>query len=195
LHGALVVAETALSVVLLIGAALLIESFVQVIKTDPGFDPNSLLTFRIAVPQNHFTPEQTARFSQQLQSELASLPGVQSATSAYPLPLTGGNLRTGFDIPGRPQPPGRAFIARLSCIGPDYFQTLRIPFVSGRPFSTPELLPAGPPAVIVNQAFAHQYFPDQPVLGKRIGTSFTQSGGRQEWQIVGVVSNVKRRDF
>ncbi len=196
LHGALIVGETALSLLLLIGCGLLLRSFERVLHTDPGFQPQGVLTFRVAVPTAHFTPEHVARFSEQLRMQLRTLPGVTDATFGYPLPLVGGNMRTGFDIPGRPLPPGEASVARLSIVGPDYFSTMRIPLKKGRLFTGPEEQPTGPKAVLLNEAFVRQYFPGQDVLGKRIGSLYVStSDERLEWQVVGVVGDVKRRDL
>ncbi len=196
LHGALIIGETALSMLLLIGSGLLLHSFERVLHTDVGFQPQGLLTFRIAVPSGHFTPEQTARFSEELRTKLRALPGVTDATYGFPLPLAGGNMRTGFEIPGRTLPPGETSVARLSIVGPDYFRTMRIPILQGRLFTEPEQQPNGPKAVIINEAFARQFFPGQQVLGKQIGSLFLRGADKQPvWQIVGVVGNVKRRDL
>jgi len=125
---------------------------------------------------------------------------VQSATYAFPLPFTGGNMRVGFSLIGYPAAPSETPIARLSSVAPNFFSAMRVPILAGRTFTTAEDQPKGPPAVIVNDAFVKQFFPgvtsDRDVLSKQITSGFTNPGEPPvNWQIVGVVGNTKRLDL
>ena len=193
LHNLLVVAETAIGMVLLVGAGLLIHSFVRVLNVDPGFDPQHLLTASLSVPDSQYPDLKKAQFYDQLLPRVAALPGVQSVTAGFPIPLSHNNIGTGFTIEGRPVAPGDEPDGPVSVIAPDFFRTLRIPVLEGR-----EFLPTDDskslPVVIVNQAFARKYFPGEDALGKRIKPGLSDGITPETMRvIVGVVGNVKRQ--
>ena len=196
LHGTLVIAETALSLLLLVGAGLLLRSFQRVLSTDPGFQPSGLLSFRVAAPDKHFTHAQQIQFAQAVQQRLTTLPGVQAATAGFPLPLSGGNINITFTIDGRPTEPGNDPVARVSTVVANFFSTLRIPLLRGRFFTSAEDTATGPQVLVINQTFADLFFPGESPVGKHIRPGLgSDTTGSKSYEIVGVVGNVKRGDL
>jgi putative ABC transport system permease protein len=193
LNNALVVAETAIGLVLLVGAGLLIHSFVRVLRVDPGFDPHHVLTASMDLPENQYPELKRVRFYEELLPRLAALPGVQSVSGGFPIPLSGSNIGLSFAIEGRPIAKGDEPTEQTNIVAPDFFRTLRIPVLSGREF-LPSDDSKSPPVLIVNQAFARKYFPGESAIGKRIkpdlNDDVTPEGFRE---IVGVVGDVKFR--
>ena len=196
LHGGLVIAETALSLLMLVGAGLLLRSFQRVLTVHHGFQTQGLLSFRVAFPGKRFSELQQKQFAESVQSRLAALPGVTGATFGFPLPLAGGNMQIGFEVDGHPKPPGETAIARMSTVAPNFFQTMRIPLLHGRNFTGPEGQVKGPHAVIVNQAFADEFFPGEDALNKHIIPGVGDGDGKlPSYEIVGIVANTKRMDL
>jgi predicted permease len=192
LHGALVIGETALGLVLLIGAGLLIRSFDKLLNVSPGFNHTHLITFRVGMPPKRFRDEKLLQLTQQLQARFATLPGVQQSTYAFPLPLTGGDMHITFSIEGRPNPPGEDPGARASVVAANFFESLQMPLRRGRFFTSVEDRASSPPAVIVNQAFANRFFPGEDALGKRLITGLSSGDTPEPREIVGIVGNVVR---
>jgi predicted permease len=195
LQSALVVAQTAIGLVLLVGAGLLIQSFNRTTHVDPGFDPHQMLNFRVSIPTARYDNAATTRFYQQLLLRLKALPGVQNATASFPLPLTGGDINISFAIQGRPTPPGAEPSARVSLIEPNYFQTLRIPLRQGRFFLATEHNEKGQPVAMVNEEFAKRFFPGQNAVGQHIQSGLGAGDPPPMREIVGVVGNVKRANL
>ena len=192
LQSILVVAQTALGLVLLVGAGLLIHSFDRTIKVDPGFTPEHMLTFRISIPLKRYSFDQQARLFHELLPRLQALPGAQMATAAFPLPLAQGDINISFSIAGQPSRPGDEPSARVSLIEPEYFETLRIPLKRGRFFVASEQDEKGQPVVIVNEAFARKFFPGQNAVGQHIRSGLGEGDPPPMREIVGVVGDVKR---
>jgi predicted permease len=192
LQSVLVIAQTALGLVLLVGAGLLIRSFDRTLQVDPGFAPRQMLTFRISIPLKRYNFEQQGQFFHELLGRLEALPGVKSATAAFPMPLTQGDISIGFTIAGRPTKPEDEPSARVSLTEPQYFETLKIPLKQGRFFLASEQSATGRPVVIVNEAFAKRFFPGENALGKRMTSGLGIGEHPPEREIVGVVGNVKR---
>jgi len=193
LHGALVIAETAIGLVLLIGAGLLIHSFIRVLNVDPGFDPHHVLTASLNVPDTQYPGLKKTQFYDELLPRLSALPGVTSVSAAVPIPLSNNSISVGFTIEGRPVAPGDEPDSQVSIVTPGFFQTLRVPVVSGREFLPTDDSKA-PAVVIVNQAFARKFFPGENPVGKRIKPGLSDDITKEQMrQIVGVVGDVKRR--
>ncbi|MEK6285157.1 MAG: ABC transporter permease [Acidobacteriota bacterium] len=188
-RGLLVVSEVALSLVLLIGAGLMIRSFVALLNVDPGLNAKNVLTLDIGLPRTKYTGPQQTAFFEQVIARLQALPGVQSAGAVYPLPLSGAEEGMGFNIDGRQSVPGQAFNAGPRWVSNEYFNTIGISLLRGREFT--ERDNAGSPRVVViNDAMARAYWPDEDPLGKRV--SFDQINEAPNWrEIVGVVRDVK----
>jgi predicted permease len=193
LNSVLVIVETAIGLVLLVGAGLLIRSFMQVLNVDPGFNPHHVLTASVSLPENQYPDLKKAQFYDELLPRLAALPGVKSVSSAYPLPLSHNNIGISFTIEGRPIAKGDEPSAPVTIVTPEFFRTLDIPLLSGRAFLATDDSKS-PGVIIVNQAFARKYFPNEDAVGKRIkpglGDGVTNDVVRE---IVGVVGDVKRR--
>ncbi|HMV51909.1 MAG TPA: ABC transporter permease, partial [Blastocatellia bacterium] len=166
----LVVAEIAIALTLLIGAGLLMRSFVVLQSVNPGFNPVSVLTARIGLPQTAYPKrEQVTLFYNQLHERLKTLPGVQSVSFASSVPMTGVNSDTSFIVEGRPAPPpDQRPSAWFSIVGHDYFRTLNIRLREGRDFDNRES-ETSPPVVVVSEAMARRYWPAETPIGKRIG--------------------------
>ncbi len=195
LHNWLVMAETALGVVLLAGSGLLIRSFVHVLHVDLGFDARHVLTARLTAPLGRYTQPQRLQFYERLMGKLGALPGVQSVAAGWPLPLMGGSAGISFDIEGRPTAPGDAPDEQIAVVTPGFFGTLRIPILAGRDFS-PRDDSKGTPVIIINERFARKYFPGENPLGKHIKPGLDDGiTPKAMREIVGVTGNVKRQSL
>jgi len=195
LRNALVIAEVSLAVVLLIGASLLVESMVHLLHASPGFEPQGVLTFNIDLPDVRYgKPAQSADFFLQLLNGIRRVPGVKSASGILPLPLSDEVIRTSFEIEGRPVPKSEEPLTHFRCIALDYFETMRIPLVAGREF-TPLDNRDSSQVVIVNQALARKFFPNEDPIGKHIRPGIAASGKAKMREIVGVVGDVKQRNL
>lgn len=194
LHAALVIGETALGLILVVSAGLLIRSFDKLVSVDPGFDSTRVLTFHISVPDKHFaTDQQSLQFSQQLQAQLAVLPGVQQASYGFPFPMAGGAMSITFEIEGRPSAPGDEPDANVAVVASNYFSLLKIPLLGGRLFNSAEDQRNSPPVVIINQALANKFFPGQSALGKRIKPGLSPDDNPAPMrEIVGIVGNTSQ---
>jgi putative ABC transport system permease protein len=194
LHGRfrslLIVSEVALSLVLLIGAGLMIRSFVRLLNVDPGLDPARVLTLDVGLARDKYTGPQQVAFFQQVIEHVRVLPGVQSAGAIYPLPLGGGEEGIGFGIEHRPPPPpGEPFIAGGRWVSSDYFKVMGIALLAGREFTERDGTDT-PRVLMISEAMAHRYWPDEDPIGKRL--AFDQVNGQPNWrEIVGVVRDVR----
>ena len=190
----LVIVQTAMALVLLIGSGLLARSFMRLMSTDQGFAAAHVLTFRVALPQTTYpkAPE-VARFTQQLVDRLAGLPGVESAGATTELPIVAGTSGTAFEIEGRPVAAGQLPpIIHLSTVSPGYFKTLGIALLRGADFDTSDLR-EDIRTVLINKAAADQYWPGQDAIGKRVrGAGSGANGQSLPWYVVkGIVASVR----
>ncbi len=190
LRSSLVVFEVALSLVLLVGAGLSIRSFLALVKTNPGFNTDSVLTMKLLLPGAKYGEQaQRTAFYNDLVQRVKATPGVESAALVNYLPLSGSSSSDMYLVEGEAQPPpGRENDGRYRVATPDYFQTLHIPIVRGRGFTENDRADAAR-VVIVNEALARKHWPGQDAVGKRI--RFYGEGERAAWmEIVGVVRDV-----
>lgn len=188
-RGFLVVSEVALALVLLVGAGLMIRSFVAVLNVPPGLDARNVLTVDVALPRARYTGPQQAAFFQETIGRLKSLPGIQSAGAVYPLPLSGAEEGMGFSIEGRETVAGESVSAGPRWVSPGYFKVMGISLIAGRELADQDSADA-PRVVVVNDSMARRYWPDEDPIGKRI--AFDRTNGAPNWrQIVGVVRDVK----
>jgi putative ABC transport system permease protein len=193
LRNVLVICETAFSLLLVAGAGLLVRSFAQILKIDPGFRPDGVLTMRISLPDATYSkPEQIRAFYASLIERVQHLPGVQYAGAVTGLPLSGqgGSGTTTIDTQSVP-PENRTPEADLRTATPDYFKAMSISLVRGRYFETGDT--EGTPGVaIVDESLAQTYWPNQDPIGKRV--HFGGSGSKSPWlSVVGVVRHVRNR--
>jgi putative ABC transport system permease protein len=165
----LVIAQVALSLLLLAGAGLLIKSFANLRATKPGFDPQHALVADLILPKAKYPePEQHRQFFEQVLPKLAALPGVEAAGAAFPMPFSGNDTGSTFAIVGQPpRPPGQELEASDLTITPDYFRAMRTPLLRGRAFSATDTKDS-PPVVIVNDVFAQRFFPGGDAIGHQI---------------------------
>jgi putative ABC transport system permease protein len=190
MRAALVVAETAIGLVLLLGAGLLLRSFYSLLHVNPGFDPHNILTMRVDLPDSRYSEHQQTSFYRNLLERVAELPGAVSVAAIFPLPLTTSDINVTFGIEGRPVPEAEEPSAGFRSVSPTYFQTLGIPVLRGRAFDARDD-EKSPPVVIINQEFARRYFPNQDPIGKRIKPGFATHGEPLIREIVGIVGAVK----
>jgi putative ABC transport system permease protein len=183
----LVVTEIGLTMVLLIGAGLMIRSFLRLKEVDPGFNPKNLLTMQIDLPRSKYAEgHQLVAFFQRAIERIEALPGVQSVGIVSYLPFTGASLGRSFTIVGRPPSTGQSFSADYRTINGRYFRTMGIPLKSGREFSERDTQESSP-VVIVNEQVVQQFFAGENPLGQHIKIG-TEPGSHE---IVGVVGDVK----
>jgi putative ABC transport system permease protein len=191
LRNAMAVAEIALSLVLLVGAGLLIRSFIHLQEVKPGFNPGHLLSIDLSLPSAKYGQDQQAvQFFDQLLASVSRQPGVESATIATDLPLGGGADFLAFSVEGHLlAPTDRTPDAESRVISPDYFHTLQIPLRTGRLLTDRDMTGA-PDVVVINDTLARKYFSGQDPLGKRVTFGDPQAKDAQWFTIVGVVGDV-----
>jgi putative ABC transport system permease protein len=192
LRGALVVSEVALSLVLLVGAGLVVKSFIALAHVNPGFDTARLLTMELTLPRLKYEqPEQRRQFFDAWQRNAEGIPGVASAGAISSVPLAWNNNSTFFRIEGRPAPPpGQELLSNLRVANPQYFGVIQIPLRQGRLIEARDTADA-PPVAVVSAQMAEKFFPGETAVGKRI--TFGEEGKPTE--IVGVVGDVRQEPF
>ncbi len=194
LHGALVVAEVAISMVLLTGAGLLIRSFARLQAVEPGFRPDHILLADVPLSATAYAkPEQQVAFFDRLLERVRSLPGVKSAGAATTMPVSGQGGVLHFNIEARPpKSPNDYIMAGFRVVSPGYFETLGIPRLAGRAIEARDSLTA-PAVVVLNQAMAQKFFPGENPLGKRLQLGETPDKTIPYMEVVGIVGNVKQK--
>ena len=189
----LIVVETALGVVLLVAATLVIGGLGRLARTDPGFDVSQVTTMRVNLPDGRYPYLKQVAFYDRLLPELARLPGVTGAGLVGPLPLSGSRYGISFELPGdvsgvaakRPS-------AGFAFVSPGYFRAMHIAVVQGREFTAADT-DAAPRTVVVNESFARRYFPGENPIGKRIRPGLNTTEPDEPWrEIVGVIADVKQ---
>jgi predicted permease len=197
MHAALVIGETALSLVLLVGAGLLIRSFDRATHSDLGYRPDHLLTFRAFLPVQE-KPAQIVQFHDALETRLRAAPGVEAVDGSFGMPFSGGNMTLNIDIDGRPTPPGESPSARVSLARADYLKLMEIPLIRGRWFTPAEdTLQSTSSIAVINQAFANKFFPGQDPLGRTFTSGLVSplaAPGTPEVhrRIVGIIGDTRR---
>ena len=185
----LVVSEFALALVLMIGAGLLIRSFLRLRDVNPGFQQEHLVTAQISLPYTQYSKEpQVVSFWQQFLARVQALPGVQAAGISMSLPPNLLQIMNPFTVEGKSYGRNRALqLAEEMTISPDYFRALGVPLMKGRFFTDADRTT---PVLIINQTMANKYFPNQDPIGKRIQTG--DPDPKSPWEtVVGVVGDVK----
>ena len=193
---ALVVVEVALSLVLLVGAGLMLKSFWRLVHVNPGFEPDNLLTINISLPNVKYPPgrQETVNFYRQLPERLSALPDVRDVSAVSRLPVSGIAPYSELIIEGRQFPQGAAPSVGFRRILPNYFRTMRIPVLQGREFDQRDGSRDGQPdVVIINQKLAERYWANGDAVGKRIrlGAGQRTPGAVEPWlTVIGVVGDV-----
>ncbi len=192
LRAFLIVSEVSLAVVLMIGAALLIKSFVRLLQVNPGFDSSRTLTMEVSLPtlppSKYASEQEQAGYFKEILARLNHTPSVTAAGAVLSLPLTGAEESTDLFIEGRPRP---AFEERpnadYTIVTPEYFQALQIPLLKGRQFSDRDDHNATS-VIMINEALARRYWPGQEPVGQRLTVGFEQAPR----EVIGVIGNVKQ---
>jgi putative ABC transport system permease protein len=194
LRNALVIAEVALALVLLVGASLLMKSFVRLQNVHPGFEPKNVLTMEVALPLLKYPRgKPVADFYAEVTRRVKALPGVEAAAFTSILPLSGTNSDSSFQIEGRDAIAEKVYPdEEIRGITPEYFSVIKVPLLQGRFFNEGDQFD-GPGVTIVNQSFAKKWFPNQEAVGKRITFSDTRKPDVKWITIVGVVGDMRHR--
>jgi putative ABC transport system permease protein len=208
LRQALVVSEVALTLMLLVGAGLMLRSFYRLQSLDPGFSHERVLSFRLDLSRTKYpTNEQQTAFFQQLAERLRALPGVQAVAYSSQIPLAQNGWQTSFAIEGRPEPPpGERPSMEVTVVSPDYFRVLGIALLRGRSFTDQdnrdharnlpepregEFRPPPMNVVIIDEEFARRHFPNEDPIGKQIRVPWGPRERQPITTVVGVVRRVK----
>jgi predicted permease len=195
INSLLVVVQLALSLMLLIGAGLVLKSFKNLMRVEPGFDEDKVLTMIVPVPNSKGTPQQMLGFYQRLLEQVRALPEVNGAAISSNVPFSGRSAVDSHIVEGREPQGGEAPQAEIKVVGPGYFKTMGMTLLQGRDFNEFDTFndpqtDMGRLVAIVDQTLARTYWPDGSAIGKRIRT------GDPEWYtIIGVVSSVKEQSL
>jgi len=192
LRNLLVISEISACVVLLIGAGLLLRSFVKLSQVNPGFRTDHILTLQLSLPAPRYTGLKVAQFYQQLVDRTEQLPGVQGAAMCRFLPLSGADASLNFQIEGQaPKSTAEQPRAKYRSVSPGYFSAMGIPLLKGRMLARTDS-DRTPKVVLLNQTAARLYWPNEDPIGKRIMSGVDEETVGNPWStIIGVVGNVK----
>jgi putative ABC transport system permease protein len=192
LSNLLIVCETALTVMLLVGAGLLVKSFVRLQQIDLGVDTRRALTADLLLSKRYTEPERRALYVRQLLDSIGTLPGVQAAAVHVDQPFQGGGRRETFRIEGHEDPrPGSGHPAGFNIVSGSFFHAMDLPVIRGRGFNQQDTA-TSPPVAVVNETMARKFWPQEDAIGKRL--RFYYDKNRERWlSIVGVVREVRYR--
>jgi predicted permease len=184
------VGEVAMAIVLLIGAGLLIRSFIKLVNVDPGYRAENLLTARLVPPPRYSERAQRVQYYEQILRRLAALPGVLSVGATSHLPLSRYNMGAGLRVEGRVMPEGEKLPgAPIAAVDPEYFRTMKIGLRAGRFFNDGDT-PGAPSVALLSETLARKLFPDEEPLGKRLNIG----GSGAEWStIIGIVADIRHQ--
>jgi putative ABC transport system permease protein len=184
----LVILETALSLVLLAGAGLMLRSFQRLMATDPGFQPDRVLTMRVPLPSAITGKKQQPAYYTRILERIESLPGIVAAGFIAPLPLANVGANATFAVRGAAPSRGRTQYVHLRCVTPGYFRAMGIGLRRGRVFDASDS-DSAPPVVVINESLARKYFPGRDPVGNEVTMD---SEGKGDYMVViGVVNDVK----
>ena len=193
----LIIAQVALSMLLLAGAGLLIKSFSNLRATNPGFEPSQVLTLDLALPRAKYAdlPLKQQEFFERLDGRLRTLPGIEAAGGVTPLPFSGNDRASSFWIVGRPDPSAgnHPNASHLTVMG-DYFRAMHIPLLAGRAFDSRDGR-EGMPVVMVNEAFVKKFFDGRDALGQHVIVDHAEKAKDRPLEIVGVVGNTRHESL
>ncbi|HET9272315.1 MAG TPA: ABC transporter permease, partial [Vicinamibacterales bacterium] len=188
LRSLLVVSEVAISLMLLVGAGLLIRSFVRLQNVSPGFDPNGVISMRLGGTSRQFaTPDARLAFHRDIAAKLAAVPGVTMRGAVSVLPFTSSVGWGSMGIEGWTPKPGEELQVDQRGATIDYFRTMRIPLVQGRTFTEADVAPDAPPVTVIDEKFARRFWPNGDAVGKHLFRD-----PKRPIEIVGVVGTVRQ---
>jgi predicted permease len=192
-RSALVISEVALALILLTGAGLLLNSFVRLTNVPAGINPQHALTMEVTLPDKKYPDrEQRAVFWERVLERVGNIPGVEAAGEIGNLPLAGNAAMTSFSVIGRPQQPDEGIDTDFDFCTRNYFRAIGTPLLAGREFDARDKV-GSPRVVIINQAFARAYFPNEDPVGQRIHLEVFTKKIDEGWEIVGVAGDVRQR--
>ena len=199
MRSVLVVGELAIAVVLLVCAGLLLQSLWRLRGVNSGLRPENILTFNVGLPEVEYKYDRQTQFFIDLKSKLEATPGVQSASTIFPLPLSGDRFSISFEIEGRPMEPKDHPSADFFTTGVGYFHAMGIPIIKGRDFEDRDKH-GSTPVVIITETFARQYFPNEDPIGKRIEPGIATIDDADDdasmmREIIGIVGDVRNRNL
>lgn len=197
LRSLLIIGELALSLGLLVGAGLLVRSFLRVIDVNPGFNPQNVLSATMIMNERYGEGDKAELFFAEVMRNIRAIPGVTSASAIIPLPLSGNEWDGNFLLEGQSLSADfQGTNSEIGCFGPDYLKTMQVPLISGRGFTESDNANALPVA-IVNAEFARRYWPNQDPIGRKIklvgSEDFSPTAKHSPWRtVIGVIGNVKQ---
>ncbi|HJT72280.1 MAG TPA: ABC transporter permease, partial [Terriglobales bacterium] len=197
LRSGLVITETAVGVMLLVGAGLLLRSLHRLAAVDLGFNPDHLLTASFDLSETRYNSDQQDRFVRDLLSRLDSLPGVIGASGAIPLPLSESNYSISFDLVDHPVPEANQPSAGFYLVTPGFFETMKMPLVRGRFFDQRDQRNSEP-VMLISAAFARKFFPNEDPLGKKIEIGADEGPARAKYktrEVVGIVGDLRTNEL
>lgn len=197
LRSGFVIAETALGVMLVIVAGLLLRSFQRLSHSDIGFNPSHLLTAKFNLSETRYNRDQEDRFMTELMVRLRALPGVTAAAGAMPLPLYNDSWTASFDLVDHPVPKENQPNAGFYVVVPHFFEAMQIPLLSGRAFDERDQRNSLP-VMIITQAFAKKFFPHEDPIGRRIKVEVGEGPARENYrtrEVIGVVGDIRRSNL
>jgi len=187
MNNLLVVGQVAISLLLLIGAALLVRSYERLLKIEPGFDPENVLTMNLSLPTVKYAkPADEIAFFDEVLRRVSEVPGVRSAAISATLPLSSKRITPMLPEGQQNVPLAQRPFLDIEAVSPQWFQTLRVPLRSGREFSASDNQQA-PKVLIVNETFARRFWPGQNPIGKRVVVGRWTEGG----EVVGVAQDIQ----
>ena len=189
----LVIVQTAMALVLLVGSGLMARSFAKLMNTELGFESRNVLTFRVGIPRPKYPKsDDVGRFGQRLVDRLSQIASVESTGAVTELPMSSPS-GTAFNFSGHPTDPGHLPpIVQYQFISQNYFKTMRIPILRGRDFDSSDLR-EGARTVIISQATADQYFPGEDALGKQLRQANGDAQSQAPWAtVVGIVKPIRQ---
>ncbi|HET9697047.1 MAG TPA: ABC transporter permease [Terriglobales bacterium] len=190
IRASLVIAETALGMLLLVGAGLLIRSYQRLNRVEPGFSPQGIATANFDLPSSRYDNDKSDRFVRDLLRNLRAQPGVLDVAGVSQLPMGNNHASVSFDIEGKNIPQANRPVADIVSATEHYFETMKIPLLQGRTFDERDQRKSNQ-VTIVSRSFAEKYFPGENPVGKHIQPGATDSPGPEPWrEIVGVVGDV-----
>lgn len=187
-RNAIVVVQVAVTLVLLTGAGLLIKSFINLQRVEPGFNPQNVLTMRLSLPSYKYSGDDSVRnFTTELLQRIKHLPGVHSAGMTTALPLSTAEAASSFTVEGQPPPADGSFpVASYRVVSPEYFQVLSVPLLKGRVFTDQDVREVQS-VIVVNQSMARSVFGNEDAIGKRLFVG----GAKNASEIIGIVGDVR----
>ncbi|MEN8144740.1 MAG: ABC transporter permease [Gemmatimonadota bacterium] len=195
LRSALVVTEVALSMVLLVGAGLMVRSFADLTKQELGFTPDSVHTFRVTLTASQYpTSEDRDRFLRKVTESLEADPAIERAGAVFPLPLSGRFWTGPWMVKGQQPEAGLNNEANYRLVMPGYFETMRTPLLKGRSFAAEDSR-RNLPVAVIDRTMADMAFPGGDPIGKRLRIQRLGSDDMSKVRVIGVVENIRHRDL